>query len=279
MKTEKKTILRSELPLYTANYGKRTQRELFERNFKLIKILSRHALLSAYDRQLYLETNTYAFVTPGGFSKIKMYPERHKPFRLMCLNFNDLFLEEYRCKNTIRKIQCTSHLPCFGTIKTDPWLDAVFASLNYYTQEENLPDEQLIHMKLTECLYVLKCKYHELYQGILQHSIGNKTDLQTFMTKNYMHNAPLERFAELSGRSLSTFRRDFQNIFGMQPHKWILQKRLETAYKRIVEYREKPSDIFWELGFETLAHFSRKFKEHYGYAPSKCPAINDEFNT
>ena len=279
MKTEKKTILRSELPLYTANYGKRTQRELFERNFKLIKILSGHALLSAYDRQLYLETNTYAFVTPGGFSKIKMYPERHKPFRLMCLNFNDLFLEEYRRKNTIRKIQCTSHLPCFGTIKTDPWLDAVFASLNYYTQEGNLPDEQLIHMKLTECLYVLKCKYHELYQGILQHSIGNKTDLQTFMTKNYMHNAPLERFAELSGRSLSTFRRDFQNIFGMLPHKWILQKRLETAYKRIVEYREKPSDIFWELGFETLAHFSRKFKEHYGYAPSKCPAINDEFNT
>lgn len=65
----------------------------------------------------------------------------------------------------------------------------------------------------------------------------------------------------------------------MKPHKWILQKRLETAYKRIVEYREKPSDIFWELGFETLAHFSRKFKEHYGYAPSKCPAINDEFNT
>lgn len=279
MKTEKKTILRSELPLYTANYGKRTQRELFERNFKLIKILSGHALLSAYDRQLYLETNTYAFVTPGGFSKIKMYPERHKPFRLMCLNFNDLFLEEYRRKNTIRKIQCTSHLPCFETIKTDPWLDAVFASLNYYTQEGNLPDEQLIHMKLTECLYVLKCKYHELYQGILQHSIGNKTDLQTFMTKNYMHNAPLERFAELSGRSLSTFRRDFQNFFGMQPHKWILQKRLETAYKRIVEYREKPSDIFWELGFETLAHFSRKFKEHYGYAPSKCPAINDEFNT
>ena len=70
MKTEKKTILRSELPLYTANYGKRTQRELFERNFKLIKILSGHVLLSAYDRQLYLETNTYAFVTPGGFSKI-----------------------------------------------------------------------------------------------------------------------------------------------------------------------------------------------------------------
>lgn len=272
MKAERKTTLRSESPLYAATYWKRTQRELFERNFKLIKILSGHAQLSAYDRQLDLKANAYAFVTPGGFSKIKMFPEKNKPFRLICLNFNDCFLEEYHRKNSFRPITGKNHpLPGFEIIEPSLWLDAVFASLNYYTQSDELPDEYLVNMKLAECLYVLKNKYNELYQGLFNHKIGNKTDLNAFMTNNYMYNAPLERFAELSGRSLSTFRRDFMNLFGMQPHKWILQKRLETARKRIVENGERPSDIFWELGFETLAHFSRKFKERYGYSPSKCP--------
>lgn len=272
MKAERKTILRSESPLYAATYWKRTQRELFERNFKLIKILSGHAQLSAYDRQLDLNANTYAFVTPGGFSKIKMFPEKNKPFRLICLNFNDSFLEEYHRKISFRPTTGRNQpLPGFEPIEPDLWLDAVFASLNYYTQSDEKPDEYLVDLKRAECLYVLKSKYNHLYQGLFSHQIGQKADLHDFMTNNYMYNAPLERFAELSGRSLSTFRRDFMNLFGMQPHKWILQKRLETARKRIIENGERPSDIFWELGFETLAHFSRKFKECYGYSPSKCP--------
>lgn len=270
MKTEKITTLHSESPLYAATYHKRTQRELFERNFKIIKILSGNALLSAYDRLLHLKAGSYAYVTPGGFSKIKMIPEKNRPFRLICLNFSDHFLEKYRRKHPCHSDKNSRQLPCFASLETDPWLNAVFGSLQYYTTSESMPDDLLVNMKLAECLYVIQCKHPVLYQGLFLHKIGQKTDLSQFMAENYMYNAPLERFAELSGRSLSTFRRDFMQTFGMQPHKWILQRRLETAYRRIVEEGEKPSEIFGELGFETLAHFSRKFKELYGYPPSKC---------
>jgi hypothetical protein len=36
-----------------------------------------------------------------------------------------------------------------------------------------------------------------------------KTDLREFMLCNYMFNIPINKFAELTGRSLSTFQRDF----------------------------------------------------------------------
>ena len=56
--------------------------------------------------------------------------------------------------------------------------------------------------------------------------------------------------------------------FGMPPNKLILGKRLEMAYEKLSHDDVRPSDIYWELGFETLAHFSRRFKDKYGVPPS-----------
>lgn len=88
------------------------------------------------------------------------------------------------------------------------------------------------------------------------------------MELNYKRNVPLERFAEASGRSLSTFRRDFQQVFGVQPGKWLLVRRLDEAYNRISR-GERPSDILVELGFESFSHFTRTFKERFGSLPSQ----------
>lgn len=48
-----------------------------------------------------------------------------------------------------------------------------------------------------------------------------------------MHNMTIEQFGHLTGRSLTTFKRDFKNRFDATPKKWIIQKRLErTKTKR-----------------------------------------------
>jgi AraC-like DNA-binding protein len=74
----------------------------------------------------------------------------------------------------------------------------------------------------------------------------------------------LERFAYLTGRSLSTFQRDFAKIFRETPSRWLLQKRLKEAYYLIKEKGMKSSDIYLDLGFEDLSHFSYVFKKQFG---------------
>lgn len=88
-----------------------------------------------------------------------------------------------------------------------------------------------------------------------------------------MRNITLEKFAEMSGRSLSTFNRDFRKIFQMSPHKWIKQKRLELARKLLISTSKKASDVYLEVGFEDLAHFSRSFKSYFGLNPSEVKAV------
>ncbi len=77
----------------------------------------------------------------------------------------------------------------------------------------------------------------------------------------------MEKFGYLTGRSLTTFKRDFKKAFNTTPQRWLTQKRLELAHYRVAEKKMKPVDVYLEVGFEDLSHFSFAFKKHFGYTP------------
>ena len=87
------------------------------------------------------------------------------------------------------------------------------------------------------------------------------------MNKHFTYNIPLQQFAKLTGRSLSTFKRDFTKIFKAPPEKWLKKQRLQQAHFLIAQKKQRPSDVYWEVGFENLSHFSESFKEQFGYSP------------
>jgi AraC-like DNA-binding protein len=83
------------------------------------------------------------------------------------------------------------------------------------------------------------------------------------MNRNYQFNVDIERFAFLTGRSISAFKRDFKKVFNDTPGRWLVRRRLQEAYFLINIKGKKPSEIYLELGFETLAHFSVAFKTQF----------------
>ena len=92
------------------------------------------------------------------------------------------------------------------------------------------------------------------------------------MQNNFMFNMPLEKFAYLTGRSLTTFKRDFQKLYNQSPQRWLTRRRLELAYYQLVEKKRKPVEVYLETGFENLSHFSFAFKKHFGYSPTELTA-------
>ena len=96
-----------------------------------------------------------------------------------------------------------------------------------------------------------------------------KIDLEKFMLRNFHFNVPVERFAQLTGRSLAGFKRDFQKTFGMSPRQWLQEKRLTEARHLIEKKNKKSSEIYLDLGFESLSHFSHSFKKKFGKAPTE----------
>jgi AraC family transcriptional regulator, exoenzyme S synthesis regulatory protein ExsA len=79
----------------------------------------------------------------------------------------------------------------------------------------------------------------------------------------------LEQFAKLTGRSLSTFKRDFTKLYDTTPEKWLQKQKLEQAHFLITQKNKRPSEIYLEVGFESLAHFSTAFKKYFGQTPTE----------
>jgi len=100
-----------------------------------------------------------------------------------------------------------------------------------------------------------------------------KIDLEKFMLGNFHFNVPVEKFAQLTGRSLAGFKRDFQKTFGLPPRHWLQDKRLNVAKYLIENKHQKPSAIYLNLGFESLSHFSYSFKKKFGKAPTELTPV------
>jgi len=124
-------------------------------------------------------------------------------------------------------------------------------------------------LKVKEGVKLLLLAVPGLRNFLFDFSEPFKIDLERFMLSNFHFNIPVERFAQLTGRSLAGFKRDFQKAFGLPPRQWLQDKRLTIAKYLIEIKHQKPSAIYLDLGFESLSHFSHSFKKKFGVAPTK----------
>lgn len=160
-------------------------------------------------------------------------------------------------------------------IPSNPFLQGYFQSIVPYARSagEAITDEMGI-LKVKEGVKLLLLAVPALRNFLFDFSEPYKIDLEKFMLSNFHFNIPVEKFAELTGRSLAGFKRDFQKTFGAPPRRWLQDKRLKVAKHLIESKHQKPSAIYLDLGFESLAHFSNSFKKKFGMVPSEVFNLN-----
>ncbi len=142
-------------------------------------------------------------------------------------------------------------------------------SLAPYFNDPSQVNPGLLRLKVMELLYnVMDCSKN-IFRQMLQLRQPVKTDIHRVVEENYTSPISLDELAYLSGRSLSSFKREFQDIYGEPPARWIREKRLAKAHEMLRSSNLSVADVAYSLGFENPTHFSRIFKQQYGYAPSQ----------
>lgn len=174
---------------------------------------------------------------------LKRFQERYKPV-----------IEKFSTKETLVRIPQNHLLP--------PFISSLLPHYNH-----GIINQPFTDVKREELLLILLQQQPELSGMLFDFGIPQKINLEAFMNRNYTFNVSVKRFAYLTGRSLSAFKRDFSAIFNETPSHWLIKRRLQEAHFLIEKKGKKPSEIYLDLGFETLSHFSFAFKKEFGISP------------
>lgn len=246
-----------------------------EKYFKAEIVLEHHSfvrvisgemkIVKADDTSIFNAGDTLLIPRNRLYAMIK-YPKDGRPYKSLVMTFTTSRLKDFYTKNPITATEPHTHE--IRTFDKHPLLESFFASLTpYFDLEKELP-EKLESVKMEEAITILRSIDNDIDSLLADFSEPGKINLADFMEKNYMFNMTMEKFGYLTGRSLTTFKRDFKRAFHTTPQRWLTQKRLELAHYQLNEKNRKPVEVYFEAGFENLSHFSYAFKKHFGYSPN-----------
>jgi len=102
-----------------------------------------------------------------------------------------------------------------------------------------------------------------------------KIDLLEFMNANFRRDMSMSEFAKASGRSLSTFKRDFKKISDLSPERWLTDHRLHAAYD-LLKRGWRVGDACFDVGFKNVSHFSAIFRKKFGMTAGQVRKLKDE---
>lgn len=193
-------------------------------------------------------------------------------YRSLVFFFNEKLLKEFVGQhvelfgNTSLRNEENSTLLVFEiTESLNKFTESIFPYFNLKTQYLN----HFLRLKLQELLlHLLEIDASGQFKNILFSLYkGEKVDLEYLMQSYYLKLLSIDELSRLSGRSLSAFKRDFQEKFDTSPAHWIKNKRLEYAGLQLENTHKNVSEISLEIGYESVSHFIKAFKEKFGKTP------------
>jgi len=245
--------------------GKLFKTEAAFEDHLLVWLISGETKIIQADESFIFGAGSTFLIPRNQLATIINYPKDGLPHKAVAMHLSSNRLRElYMDHHNNSKIKTEKII----SFEKHPLLESCLASLIPYFEMQNNFPENIASLKINEAINILRMIDVNIDSVLNNFDEPGKIDLVVFMDKNFMFNMPLEKFGYLTGRSLTTFKRDFYKAFSSTPQRWLTKKRLELAHYELAEKSKKPIDVYYETGFENLSHFSFAFKKQFGYSPT-----------
>ncbi|KFF00620.1 AraC family transcriptional regulator [Chryseobacterium formosense] len=254
--------------------GKLFKTEAAFQDHLLVWLISGETKIIQADESFVFGAGSTFLIPRNQLATIINYPKDELPHKAVAMHLSTKRLKEFFDNQSVKSEIETEKIIHFHP---HPLLESCLNSLIPYFEIQNDFPENIASLKINEAINILRTIDPKIDAVLNNFEEPGKIDLKTFMEKNFMFNMSLEKFGYLTGRSLTTFKRDFHEAFHMTPQRWLTKKRLEMAHYELTEKNKKPVDFYHEIGFENLSHFSFAFKKQYGLSPRELIGQNSYF--
>lgn len=191
--------------------------EIILEDHSFVKIISGEMKIIQADNTFHFQAGDMLMFPRNQLSTIIKYPRDGRSYKSVVMTLTADRLKNFYTKNPIRSGEQSDHkiIP----FEKHPLVESFFDSLlPYFELESELP-EKLSALKVDEALTILRTIDPSIENILSDFSRPGKINLADFMEKNFMFNMPIEKFGYLTGRSLTTFKKDFKMAFKTTPQK------------------------------------------------------------
>ena len=245
-------------------------REGYISNHVVVMLLEGEQRIKTYEDEIIkIKAGEVLFIPRGMYHITDLKPKGGK-FRSLLFYFDDALIQEFLSTSRVTEIskaQVPNHLK-FGQV---PSIKLFAESLLSIYESNQLKNKSFLNLKILELLHLLNtlASEQQFANFLFRVTLPQKRNIKSFMENNFDKPLKIEDYAYLTGRSLSTFRRDFKSFYQITPQKWIKEKRLDKAVNILKEKEMPVADLAFEVGYENTSYFIKEFKNKVGLSPKQ----------
>ncbi|MEM9325744.1 MAG: AraC family transcriptional regulator [Bacteroidota bacterium] len=206
---------------------------------------------------------------PRGIYMISDIIPQTEPFRATVFFFDDelieSFLERFESPGA-NGIERTSFAIFHFSDDLALFLDNLIRLQSAYKHRD------LTSLKLLEFLHLVagSAEGSRLLAMLFALRNRKKQSVKNFMEQNFEKPLGIEDYAYLTGRSVSTFHRDFKRQFGQSPKSWLMEKRMAKAHDRLLASPDlSVTQLAYHAGYDNVSYFIRAFQRQFGISPKQ----------
>ena len=247
-------------------------KEMFLSTVVILFVIKGKQIIRSYDSEsIVVQEGHLLFLMKDMYLVSDFVTDDEEAFEAILFFMDDEFIEKYRLSSygAIKLSASSAVKSRVSTLHPNSQINLYMdALMRVYRKTAN--SQQLLELKLMELLHLVS--FQDGGVSILASFLSlshkpEKRNIKSFMEENYLKNLKVEDYALLTGRSLSSFIRDFRRLYSTTPNKWLIQKRLKKANKLLTTTNLNVTETALEVGYENVSHFIKAYKKCFGHTP------------
>jgi AraC-like DNA-binding protein len=243
-----------------------TNIEFYTNNPCLIYIESgREVITNSNNETVQLDAGVAIFL-PQGSNLHSDFVKQTKALKAKLVFFDEEVITDFLAKTNRKVASDEPDLYQYCILNARDVFDRYFSSIN-----RQIDEQSYLHGKFQELLHLIAYvdtsgQFHNLLRTMRR--LPPKKNLLRLLDSPEILHLNVSEMAHISGRSLSSFNRDFKAIYQLTPKQWLVEKRLNKARELIQSETMSVTDIAMLVGYSNVSQFIKAFKAKYGLTPT-----------
>lgn len=244
-------------------------REAYVSNHVVSIVLAGEQRIGTYEESVFrVRAGELVFLPRGVYYVTDLKPENGN-FQSLLFYFDDSTIHDFLARTQVQRVDKGAgddHLKFPQSPAVKVFTEALMTVFGTTPM-----GNQFLRLKTLELLHLINAATTDAVftRFLFRLTLPQKRNIKAFMERNYDKPLKIEDYAYLTGRSETTFRRDFKAYFDTTPQRWIKDRRIEKAIDLLSDRELPVAQLSHEVGYDNTSYFIRKFKQRTGASPKQ----------